>query len=739
MKNFNNLLKYNKITRSRGDPKLRHIKDVHLYFKSLFKVFGEVALTPGMNVLTKRIVKFYSAQGQRKNLRQVFLYLKEVSTLLYSWLSQGNYEPKVRISLDKSGLPRLLPISVRDNIKDRKVFILVQSILGLHRLIKWWPKVDYSTITSPFNGISPTLDPQLLLMAKVNLLKLCMPKLSDKTLQKWKLRLEPIKGLQIESSGPNGKVSWLQVVDDACAFHNEFSYTLSLVRLMIHSRAYLICFSFVLLFLLTWPLHLRRKLSKYELDPLLLGRTTVVRNVSGKSRVIAMTNYWIQICLYPLHKAVFKLLEIVPTDGTFDQLKPVRAMLDKGYKGKFYSFDLSAATDRLPVALQEQILTQFVSKEYAFMWRKLVSIPFEEGLRYEVGQPMGCYSSWAMLALTHHLIVNACVEKPNALYSVLGDDVVMTEDFQEKYLFLMNVLGVTVSLSKSMISDRYIEFAKKVIDTEGAYWSCLGPGLVLAFARDKLLAPLVLADLVNLNIHYIGSAIKVLEKISLGSKTTKRDFSFMLFALFGPRGLISRNYHVAVNTGMRWLSEDQLYTSSSVQHCFGLGLQSMAVMKYRKNKDLAKRNLIDNMEIWRKLFDPYETVMSWYGARLLDPSSHISGCWLRAWANFYKALVWLSPTPWLWLRHRIDDYWNLRLPSFDANQIEEAFHYLRVLHIEKIGALSRNERTEMRAAFRDLNKWFKINLERHGQALEGSDGVNPESEYSRFLKLLNLD
>lgn len=64
---------------------------------------------------------------------------------------------------------------------------------------------------------------------------------------------------------------------------------------------------------------------------------------------------------------MFKLLEIVPTDGTFDQLKPVRAMLDKGYKGKFYSFDLSAATDRLPVALQEQILTQFVSKEYAFM------------------------------------------------------------------------------------------------------------------------------------------------------------------------------------------------------------------------------------------------------------------------------------------------------------------------------------------------------------------------------------
>jgi hypothetical protein len=28
-----------------------------------------------------------------------------------------------------------------------------------------------------------------------------------------------------------------------------------------------------------------------------------------------------------------------------------------------------------------------------------------EAVRYEVGQPMGALSSWAMLALTHHFIV----------------------------------------------------------------------------------------------------------------------------------------------------------------------------------------------------------------------------------------------------------------------------------------------------------------------------------------------
>jgi hypothetical protein len=50
-----------------------------------------------------------------------------------------------------------------------------------------------------------------------------------------------------------------------------------------------------------------------------------------------------------------KILSSIPQDGTYDQHKPVKALIDKGIS-TFYSFDLSAATDRLPIELQVRII-----------------------------------------------------------------------------------------------------------------------------------------------------------------------------------------------------------------------------------------------------------------------------------------------------------------------------------------------------------------------------------------------
>lgn len=79
---------------------------------------------------------------------------------------------------------------------------------------------------------------------------------------------------------------------------------------------------------------------------------------------------------------------------------------------------------------------------------------------------MGAYSSWAMLALTHHMIVQASSLSPNTAYAVLGDDVIVTETIKDRYLDIMNGLGVEISLPKSIISDRYAEFAKRVVDID---------------------------------------------------------------------------------------------------------------------------------------------------------------------------------------------------------------------------------------------------------------------------------
>lgn len=87
--------------------------------------------------------------------------------------------------------------------------------------------------------------------------------------------------------------------------------------------------------------------------------------------------------------------------------------------GCSFGYDLSAATDRLPIDLQVAVLRPLIGAKAAGLWKRLLVdrdyiLPGNEQegpmvLRYSVGQPMGALSSWAMLALTHHLIVQfAC-------------------------------------------------------------------------------------------------------------------------------------------------------------------------------------------------------------------------------------------------------------------------------------------------------------------------------------------
>jgi hypothetical protein len=70
-----------------------------------------------------------------------------------------------------------------------------------------------------------------------------------------------------------------------------------------------------------------------------------------------------QWVLKPLHDYLFNALKRIPYDGTFNQLKPL-TRIPYG-KVPLYSFDLSAATDRLPLKLQVIILESIFSKDVA--------------------------------------------------------------------------------------------------------------------------------------------------------------------------------------------------------------------------------------------------------------------------------------------------------------------------------------------------------------------------------------
>jgi hypothetical protein len=161
-----------------------------------------------------------------------------------------------------------------------------------------------------------------------------------------------------------------------------------------------------------------------------IGKLGFKPEPAGKIRVFAMVDNVTQCVLKPVHDLLFSILRHLPTDGTFDQLRPAKALVARGLK-EFYSFDLSAATDRFPVALQHAVMSLILGRRLAGLWVKFLvnrdyivpryiaprwKVP--EGtpqlVRYGAGQPMGALTSWAAFSLTHHFLVQY------AAYKVFG-------------------------------------------------------------------------------------------------------------------------------------------------------------------------------------------------------------------------------------------------------------------------------------------------------------------------------
>jgi hypothetical protein len=96
----------------------------------------------------------------------------------------------------------------------------------------------------------------------------------------------------------------------------------------------------------------------------ILGRLSEKLEAAGKVRIFAITDSITQSVLGPLSDGIFKILGALPMDGTFDQDRPVQHLKNLhlnrvSNEERFYSYDLSAATDRLPLKVQQQVLNCF--------------------------------------------------------------------------------------------------------------------------------------------------------------------------------------------------------------------------------------------------------------------------------------------------------------------------------------------------------------------------------------------
>jgi hypothetical protein len=214
--------------------------------------------------------------------------------------------------------------------------------------------------------------------------------------------------------------------------------------------------------------------------PLTLSRLHFIYEAAGKVRVIGILDYFSQWAFRPVHDHLVTILSTMYEDGTSDQSASLeRFILRVGTRtGSYASLDISSATDRIPYQLYEVILGvlygNFFARHYMrllrdrnFITPKEVPLDF---VRYRRGQPMGALSSFPLLGLVHHAIVQYSAylsnQFPFATYCVVGDDVILFEEdtntpVTNTYLSLCSRLGIPINKSKTYTSSTFFNFISR--------------------------------------------------------------------------------------------------------------------------------------------------------------------------------------------------------------------------------------------------------------------------------------
>ena len=542
------------------------VKEIHRFTKVAIWITQTPAYKEDLTLLSERIIKLITHNG----FNWSFIYLKESMRLVVRYLA-GTPDKlsitKVRVRVDSKGLPVIIPFPIRQQLslveEHGKITRATLTLLSIFRVFPTKVKPDFESITGSFTGLSQSLDG--------------IAKLSRDFTKGFRFRITKVSGFISESAGPNGNKATASCAVDALALlHNPLQLiTVYKVLLQTKSWRYLISLTLILTFGI--PVYI---LQLFNLSPKPhMGRLSIVYDQAGKARIVALTNWWIQLCLKPLHESIFRFLKTLPTDGTFNQDAPITRLLSfENNQDKFSCFDLSSATDRLPLQLQVDILNSLESG-LGGLWRDLLDFNWfynKRTFKYAVGQPMGAYSSWPMLALTHHLIIQLASKRLNYRefdnYAVLGDDVVIQDDdVAAEYLNIMKTLGVGINMSKTVVSTELLEFAKR-LRTRTIDVSPIGPGAILATSRRPLMATTLFADLNQRGLLSFADAFKGYLK-SFPFKVKR--FGVAL-SVFGIRGHLGSLHHLDVET-LSWivgveLIDPNLFVGALKEHALAAAL-----------------------------------------------------------------------------------------------------------------------------------------------------------------------
>jgi hypothetical protein len=562
-----------------GRPLISHVLNMWLLVKG--------SITNSSVKVTVSYVRFLYRLSKRSGIPYTVKYLKSSVTLLMQALSgekhSSSQELGLAISRTRFGLPRVIPAVHRKHIRNGNIYYirLWLTLLSLYRVIDIVGKLQIKTIITESKAIVDFAE-----------VRYAVRTFKTFGIFNTDFRNDMPEPFWISSSSPTSTKS---IKDGDGKILLSSSYSTSIYAIIRALRAFgdqpimrktymTLCDALGYRSSVVMAMSFSRFLKRYAPDPLVhpggitlsgtsdfLGKLAFKIEAAGKIRVFAMVDCWTQWLLRPLHRDLFKFLRTIPMDATFNQgdtLSKFVASLKERNIRRIYSFDLTAATDRIPVNVQALILDTLFSRDLGGLWATLLverwySLPFPawdpmaisckrlgvdpagnqyvktrlvkwgngqvpvvDAVRYATGQPMGALSSWAMLAVTHHLMVRIAALRANLVdfrdYLVLGDDLVIAHpDVAREYLRLAREWDIGINLSKSVISrNGSLEFAKRFVykyqDVSGLSFKEMAVarvdirGLIQLFNRIKVFRNPRVAEALN----FLGHGYRALSRIT---------------------------------------------------------------------------------------------------------------------------------------------------------------------------------------------------------------------------------
>jgi hypothetical protein len=464
-------------------------------------VLDSISGIKGRLIVANNFIQFIFRMLNHHGPTYTVKWMKAVTVAFQKWLG-GDKLKSLRVIEPNLPLPRLINgcpaiINRQDRLLmkrgDIRIMRFWHSLFSIYRVLEIPGKLKLETITSPFSGKKEELErvvqaarsypfPKNLktLALSCNLAPTTFHASGKASPSSVNSALGWLSDVYLLSTHEEGKVvfptllGYLQTISskwNTTAFMSKIREAASIIETCLDKPEYL-------------------NFKKSMVTP--FGQFAIKEEPAGKIRVFALVDSVTQSILKPLHLALFSVLRELPNDGTFDQDASVKRCAEKAQKyGCAFSFDLSAATDRLPIDLTGAIIENLFSIEHlsqAWQWVMVdrnfsfnqktadkLEIPRNSVFRYAVGQPMGALSSWAGLAITHHWVMQFCAQELRGYpsshiwedrYEVLGDDIVIFDRaLAFRYTALMADLGLEINFSKSILSFNrpVLEFAKRTI------------------------------------------------------------------------------------------------------------------------------------------------------------------------------------------------------------------------------------------------------------------------------------